>query len=276
MEVEHKHSIRGAGRHMIRLLGFRNNGGMGRFSDAIATFEQTLKRTRRPARHSTTDLITPKPRIFAGPKPNVKKGIGGVRKETVHWPRHWRVPRAMYADGQTEVYAYTSTDRSAIVGVMANGSSAGSRPGDVTGIGGYFGWISNSHAKIPGNGRRGWLLVTAPSRPRRKNLDMFYSAHFGKIYWLTGDYSCRESRLRKCRPRCNQRLYRENPWRVLNQGRCCVTLLIGLLNLLASACRCAATGGRFRGRASLCYCSGPDGSSWTISIPAADLGAQSH
>jgi high affinity Mn2+ porin len=187
MEVEHKHSIRGQD-GMIRLLGFRNNENMGRFSDAIATFEAN------PQENATTCTTfnygshnAEAPDLCWVRKPNVKKGIGGFAEQYIgHGIGVFT--RAMYADGQTEVYAYTSTDRSAIVGVMANGSSW-SRPGDVTGIGGYFGWISNSHAKYLGmGGVDGFVGDGAITAAAEKSLDMFYSAHFGKIYWLTGDY----------------------------------------------------------------------------------------
>ena len=54
--------------------------------------------------------------------------------------------RGMYSDGQTEVYAYTSADRSAAFGLLGKGS-AWSRPLDVAGIGMNLGWISKEHAE---------------------------------------------------------------------------------------------------------------------------------
>ncbi len=187
MEVEHKHSIRGQD-GMIRVLGFRNNENMGRFSDAIAAFEAN------PQENATTctgfnygSHNADAPDLCWVRKPNVKKGIGGFAEQYLGHSIGV-FGRAMYSDGQTEVYAYTSTDRSAVVGLMANGTSW-SRPGDVTGIGGNFGWISNIHAKYLGmGGIDGFVGDGAITAASEHSLDMFYSAHFGKIYWLTGDY----------------------------------------------------------------------------------------
>jgi hypothetical protein len=47
--------------------------------------------------------------------------------------------RAMISDGNTEVDAYTSADRSLSFGMLAKGS-LWSRPRDLTGVGGNLGW----------------------------------------------------------------------------------------------------------------------------------------
>jgi hypothetical protein len=94
----------------------------------------------------------------------------------------------MYADGKTEVYAYTSDDRSAAVGVLANGT-AWSRPGDAAGIGTNIGWISNVHARYLGmGGVDGFVGDGAITAAAEESFDLFYNANFGKIYWLSGDY----------------------------------------------------------------------------------------
>jgi hypothetical protein len=94
----------------------------------------------------------------------------------------------MYSDGKTEVDSYTADDRSAVVGAMVNGSSW-SRPGDVAGIGGNFGWISNIHAKYLGmGGVDGFVGDGAIKAASEHSLDLFYSANFLKLFWLSGDY----------------------------------------------------------------------------------------
>jgi high affinity Mn2+ porin len=187
MEVEYKHQIRGQ-EGMVRVLAFRNRENMGRFSDAIAAFEAD------PSKNATTctgfnygSNNVDAPDLCWARKPNVKKGIGGFAEQYIGHDIGV-FGRAMYADGQSEMYAYTADDRSAVVGVLAKGSSW-SRPKDLAGIGGNFGWISNVHAKYLGmGGVDGFVGDGAIKAAAEKSLDMFYSANFGKIYWLTGDY----------------------------------------------------------------------------------------
>jgi high affinity Mn2+ porin len=187
MEAEHKHSIRGQ-EGMVRVLGFRNRENMGRFSDALAAFEAD------PEENATTctdfnygSHNADAPDLCWARKPNAKKGIGGFAEQYIGHDIGV-FGRAMYADGKTEVYSYTSDDRSATFGVLARGPSW-SRPKDFAGIGGNLGWISNIHAKYLGmGGIDGFVGDGAIRAGAEKSLDMFYSASFGKVYWLTGDY----------------------------------------------------------------------------------------
>jgi hypothetical protein len=187
VEVEHKHTIRGQ-EGMVRVLAFRNRENMGRFSDAIAAFEAD------PEKNATTctgfnygSQNAGAPDLCWARKPNVKKGIGAFAEQYIGHDIGL-FGRAMYADGKSEVYAYTSDDRSAVVGVLARGSSW-SRPRDLTGIGGNFGWISNVHAKYLGmGGVDGFVGDGAIKAAAEQSIDLFYSANFRKIYWLSGDY----------------------------------------------------------------------------------------
>jgi high affinity Mn2+ porin len=187
MEVEHKHKIRGQ-EGMVRGLGYRNRENMGRFSDAIAAFEAN------PEKNATTCTTfnygsqnSGAPDLCWARKPNVKKGIGGFAEQYIGHDIGV-FGRAMYSDGKTEVYAYTSTDRSVTGGVLAKGS-AWSRPKDVAGFGGNLGWISNVHAKYLGmGGVDGFVGDGAISAAAEESLDLFYNAAFGKVYWLSGDY----------------------------------------------------------------------------------------
>jgi high affinity Mn2+ porin len=187
IEAEHKHSIRGQ-EGMVRVLAFRNHENMGRFSDAIAAFETN------PEENATTctgfnygSQNAGAPDLCWARKPNVKKGIGGFAEQYIGHDIGV-FGRGMYADGKTEVYAYTSTDRSATAGVLAKGTSW-SRPKDLAGIGGYLGWISNVHAKYLGmGGVDGFVGDGAITADAEESLDLFYSAAFGKVYWLSGDY----------------------------------------------------------------------------------------
>jgi high affinity Mn2+ porin len=187
MEVEHKHTIHEQ-EGMVRLLAYRNRENMGRFSDAIAAFEAN------PQENATTctgfnygSHNAGAPDLCWARKPNVKEGIGVFAEQYIGHDIGV-FGRGMYSDGKTEVYAYTSTDRSATIGVLAKGS-AWKRSKDVTGIGGNFGWISDIHAKYLGmGGVDGFVGDGAITAGSERSLDLFYSANLGKVYWLTGDY----------------------------------------------------------------------------------------
>ena len=143
IELEHDHQFHGRN-GMVRLLGYRNRENIGRFEDAIAAFRAN------PQLNATTCIgfnygsnNANAPDLCWARKPNVKTGIGIFGEQYV--ARDIGVfSRAMISDGKTEVDAYTSTDRSLSLGMLAKGSSW-SRPRDITGIGISFGWISKAH-----------------------------------------------------------------------------------------------------------------------------------
>ena len=186
-EIVHRHSVHGQ-EGMVRVLAFCNRENMGRFSDAIAAFDAD------PSKNATTctgfnygSNNSTAPDLCWARKPNVKKGIGAFAEQYIG--RDIGVfGRGMYADGETEVYAYTSDDRSATIGVLAKGTSW-SRSKDMAGIGENLGWISSIHAKYLGmGGIDGFVGDGAITAASERSVDLFYSANFRKIYWLTGDY----------------------------------------------------------------------------------------
>jgi hypothetical protein len=187
IEIEHKHKLHDA-EGMIRVLGYRNHENMGRFSDAIAAFEAD------PAKNATTCTgfnygsdNAGAPDLCWARKPNVKKGIGMFAEQYLGH-NIGVFARGMYSDGQTEVYAYTATDRSASIGLMANGAGW-HRPSDVSGIGYNAGWISKAHADyLKMGGVDGFIGDGAITPAAEKSLDMFYSVNFRKGLWFTGDY----------------------------------------------------------------------------------------
>jgi hypothetical protein len=187
MEVEHKQTIHEQ-EGMVRILAFRNHENFGRFSDAIAAFEANPEENAANCtafNYGSNNATAPD--LCWVRKPNVKKGIGGFAEQYVGHDIGV-FGRAMYADGKTEVDAYTSDDRSATIGVLAKGTSW-SRSKDMAGIGENVGWISSIHAKYLGmGGIDGFVGDGAITAASERSLDLFYSANFRKIYWLTGDY----------------------------------------------------------------------------------------
>ena len=187
MEIEHKHRIFGQD-GTVRLLAFRNRENIGRFSDAVAAFEADPQKnaTGCPGFNYGSENASA-PDLCWARKPNVKGGIGVFGEQ--YLARNIGVfGRAMFADGRTEVDAYTSTDRSASFGALAKGS-LWSRPADVAGLGLYLGWISRSHADYLGLGGIDGFIGDGAIKPGiESTLDMFYSVNIRRWMWLSGDY----------------------------------------------------------------------------------------
>jgi carbohydrate-selective porin OprB len=96
--------------------------------------------------------------------------------------------RAMYADGKSEVYSYTSSDRSISLGGIVKGDRW-NRPKDAVGIGFQQGWISNQHAQFLNmGGVDGFIgdgkINAAPERVA----EIYYKVHAFTSTWLTLDY----------------------------------------------------------------------------------------
>ncbi len=187
IELEHDHKVHGQdGR--VRVLAYRNRENIGRFSDAGAAFEAD------PTKNATTCTgfnygsgNASAPDLCWVRKPNVKMGIGIFGEQYI--AKDIGVfSRAMYSDGKSEVDAYTSTDRSVSLGMLAKGS-LWSRPRDVTGIGVNLGWISSAHTEYLRLGGIDGFIGDGHIRPALETaLDAFYSVNIRKSYWLSGDY----------------------------------------------------------------------------------------
>jgi hypothetical protein len=187
VEVEHDHQLLGR-EGMVRVLGYRNHVDTGRFSDAIAAFAAD------PQKNATTcpgfnygSGNANAPDLCWARQPNVKLGLGVFAQQYVAHDVGVFV-RGMYSDGQSEVDAYTSTDRSATVGALAKGASW-SRPADVAGVGLSAGWISQVHADYLRLGGIDGFIGDGNINPGAETtLDMFYSVNLRKSLWVTADY----------------------------------------------------------------------------------------
>jgi high affinity Mn2+ porin len=191
VELEHNHQI--AGRSgAVRVLAYRNREKMGRFDDAIAAFKAN------PAQNASScpDFSYYDPPSSGPPnapdlcwvrKPNIKVGVG-LNVEQHITDDIGVFFRGMISDGQTEVYAFTSTDRSVAFGVLGKGS-LWHRPADVTGIGVGLGWISQSHADYLRLGGVDGFIGDGTITPATESvLDIFYSVNFLSSAWLSVDY----------------------------------------------------------------------------------------
>ena len=187
VELEHKNHLFGKDGG-VRVVAYRNRENIGRFNDAVAVFQAD------PQKNATTctsfnygSQNANAPDLCWVRKPNVKTGAGVFAEQYV--ARDVGVfTRAMYSDGKTEVDAYTATDRSLSVGMLAKGSHW-SRPEDVTGAAVNLGWISQPHARYLGlGGIDGFIGDGLIHRGTETALDLFYSVNVGKAFWVSGDY----------------------------------------------------------------------------------------
>jgi hypothetical protein len=201
-ELEHDYKILeqpGA----VRLLGYRNNEYMGRFADAIAAFKADPSKNAATAQtlcpgnpYAPGDpYAVPAPQLAnaAAPdlcwvrRPNVKVGIGLSLEQRLS-DDIGLFARGMYSDGQTEVYSYTSTDRSVSGGAVVKGGPW-HRHEDTLGLGYGLGWISSIHAQYLGmGGIDGFLGDGKINAAAEQVLDIYYSLHVVTSLWATGDY----------------------------------------------------------------------------------------
>ncbi len=106
----------------LRLLGYRNVEDMGRFDDALAAYRADPSKNAASCTgydYGSTNANAPD--LCWVRRPNAKVGIGlnleqAITKDVAVFFR------GMYSDGRTEVYSFTSTDRSLSVGATVQGA----------------------------------------------------------------------------------------------------------------------------------------------------------
>jgi hypothetical protein len=187
VELEHRHIIKGQP-GALRLLGYRNRERMGRFSDAIAAFQAD------PNKNATTCTTfnyesdnSSAPDLCWARKPNIKMGIG-INMEQGITQDIGVFFRGMYSDGKTEVYSYTSSDRSISFGTAIKGLRWG-RAKDTLGIGYAQSWISKQHADyLDLGGIDGFIGDGKINYKPERVVDLYYQWHVISSTWVTLDY----------------------------------------------------------------------------------------
>ncbi len=199
LELEHAHKLLGQG-GVVRVLGYRNQENMGRFADAIAAFESNPQKngaTCPTSSFSYRALASPTAAQLAAAatapdlcwvrKENVKMGVG-VNLEQQITDDLGLFLRGMYSDGQTEVYSFTSTDRSLSFGALSRGTPW-HRPADSIGAAFGLGWISSIHAAyLNMGGIDGFIGDGRINQAAESVLEVFYSFNVMPSLWLTADY----------------------------------------------------------------------------------------
>lgn len=186
-ELEHQHSIRGR-RGAVRLLAYYNHTRTGRFDDAIFAFEADPgKNAASCTSYNYGSGNFDAPDLCWVRRPNSKWGIG-VNLEQMVAKGIGLFLRAMYSDGNSEVGAFNSADRSLSFGGVARGE-LWRRPFDVAGIGFALGWISDIHARYLAMGGVDGFVGDGSLRQAPEGVfELFYSVNILKAIWIAADY----------------------------------------------------------------------------------------
>ena len=190
IELEHHHSIGGRD-GAVRVLAFRSHENMGRFEDATLAFEAdpTMSAAACEAaglfHYGSTNPNAPD--LCWTRKPNDKIGIG-INAEQAITPDLGLFLRAMIADGDTEVYAFTPTDRSVSFGALADGKPW-CRRNDYAGVGLGAGGISDAHATYLKLGGVDGFIGDGKLNPGTEMVgEAFYGANLSSSIWVSADY----------------------------------------------------------------------------------------
>lgn len=190
VEIEHTHQWFGLD-GAVRVLAYRNHAVTGRFDDAIAAHAANPMKNAANCEHN--DLYNYGSQNALAPdlcwarKPNDKVGIG------LNFEQHLTEDmgvflRAMVSDGQSEVYAFGSSDRSLSFGIEGKGS-LWNRPLDVAGVGAGLGWISSIHADyLRLGGVDGFVGDGTLTRGVESVLEAFYSVNLASMLWVSADF----------------------------------------------------------------------------------------
>ena len=155
----------------IRLLAFRNQAVMGKFSDAV---NQSI------TNGGTPDLAN----VRAS---NAKVG-GGINIEHTLSSDIGLFARASAHDGKTETFAFTEIDRSVAGGAVIKGTQW-KRPNDEIGIAAVANGLSSSHRDYLARGGLGFFLGDGRLNYRAEQVfETYYSLKAMRNLWLSLDY----------------------------------------------------------------------------------------
>ncbi|MGD0958705.1 MAG: carbohydrate porin [Methylomonas sp.] len=187
VEIERKHKLlQQPG--VIRILGFHNHEFTGSFSGAIAAYEADHNKNAASCPGWSYGSNNPNaPDVCWSRKADDKYGIG-VNMEQNLGNDIGAFFRAMYNDGRTEVYNYTSTDRSLSIGTVFHGR-LWSRHKDALGLGLAQNMLSSMHVKYLQMGGVDQFIGDGNIRYRPEQVvDVYYKYHLISSLWATADY----------------------------------------------------------------------------------------
>ena len=187
IELEHAHRIAGQP-GVVRLLGYRNHENMGGFVDAVTAFQNDPEKNAAACGNPNYGSQNPgAPDVCWARRPRSKVGLG-VNFEQQLTDDIGVFARAMVSDGRSEVYSYTSADRSASLGVVVHGT-AWRRRYDVLGSALAGGWISPEHAEYLRLGGVDAFIGDGRLRAASERVfEVFYSLNVYRSLSLSADY----------------------------------------------------------------------------------------
>ncbi len=187
LELEHKHTLFGQ-EGAVRILGYHNHAHTGSFSGAIAAF------AANPAQNAVScsgwnygSNNANAPDVCWSRKTNDKYGIGINFEQRLN-DDIGIFFRGMYSDGNTEVYNFTSTDRSLSTGIVFHGR-LWDRHKDAFGLGLAQNMLSASHAQYLALGGIDQFIGDGAIRYKPEQVfDMYYKMNLLSSTWVTADY----------------------------------------------------------------------------------------
>lgn len=187
VELEHQHELLGQpGR--IRVLAYRNVFNQGRWDDAINAFNSDPNKNATTCTGFNYDSSNSgAPDLCWARKKNTKTGFGVSLEQSISRDVG-AFFRGMKSDGQTEVYAFTSTDSSIALGTIIKGTGWG-RARDSLGFGSAQNWLSNSHvAYLNMGGIDGFIGDGRISYKPERAFEVYYNVNVNRFFWFTLDY----------------------------------------------------------------------------------------
>ncbi len=187
VELEHAHRV-GGEPGVVRLLGYRNHENTGGFADAVAAFQSDPARDAAACGNPNYGSENAgAPDLCWARRPRTKVGLG-VSFEQQVTDDIGLFARAMVSDGRSEVYSYTSADRSASLGAVVHGA-AWKRRFDVLGSAWAAGFISPEHAEYLRLGGVDGFVGDGKLRVASERVfEIFYSLNVYRSLSLSADY----------------------------------------------------------------------------------------
>lgn len=171
IEIEHAHTL-GEQPGKLRLLAFRNRARMSRYRDALDLA------ARSGGVPSIDDVRT---------GTQVKVGVG-LSLEQALTSEVGLFGRASWADGKTEIYAFTAIDRSLSGGLLIQGKAWG-RAQDSLGLALARNGLSRVHRDYLAAGGMGFFIGDGRLNYRPEAvLEAFYNLQLAKAAWITLDW----------------------------------------------------------------------------------------
>ncbi|HQQ71528.1 MAG TPA: carbohydrate porin, partial [Alicycliphilus sp.] len=171
IEIEHAHTL-GEQPGKLRLLAFRNRARMSRYQDALDLAART---GGVPSIDAVRNGV------------QVKRGFG-LNLEQALSRDVGLFARASWADGKTEIYAFTEIDRSLSGGLLVQGGSWG-RAQDSLGLALARNGLSRVHRSYLAAGGMGFFIGDGRLNYRAEQVyEAFYNLQLAKAAWLTLDW----------------------------------------------------------------------------------------